>query len=106
MSFTSPRDVGETLYVSSGRGRSLYVLNCVPLREELRLRGAPRAGVSNGSKIRLRRLIFFEATDTHDAEADDVTLRVHPLHNGIILRLTHVSRRIREDYYEEVAFRV
>jgi tetratricopeptide (TPR) repeat protein len=49
------------------------------------------ARVSSGSKIRLKRLIFFEPTDTHDAEANDMTLRVHALHKRVVLRLLHAA---------------
>jgi hypothetical protein len=55
------------------------------------------------SEFRFERVVLLEFAYAKDAEADDVALLVHPLHNGVILRLTHVSRRIREDDFEKVA---
>ena len=58
------------------------------------------------SEFRFQRMALLEFAYAKDAEANNAAVLVHPLHNGVILRLTHVSRRIREDDFEKVAFRV
>src|SRR5439155_2405004 len=65
-----------------------------------------RAGVSSGSKIRLERLIFLEATNTHDAKADDMTLRIHAFHKRVVFRLLHVAGGIRKPHFEIIRLRV
>jgi hypothetical protein len=58
------------------------------------------------SEFRFQRMALLEFAYAKDAEANNAAVLVHPLHNGVILRLTHVSRRIREDDFEKVTFRV
>ena len=58
---------------------------------------------SGGYEIGFQRLFFSEPADAHDAEADDVTLGVHPLHHGIVIGFLLVAGDIREADLQESA---
>lgn len=58
------------------------------------------------SQFRFQRVVLLEFAYAKDAEANNAAVLVHPLHHSVILCLAHVSRRIREDDFEEVDFRV
>jgi hypothetical protein len=42
---------------------------------------------SGNNQVSFQRLVLFELGDTHDAETNDATLRVHTFHHGIVLGL-------------------
>ena len=53
---------------------------------------AHRMSISSRSKIRFKRLIFLEATNTHHAEANNTTLRVDTLHKRVVFLFPSCSR--------------
>jgi hypothetical protein len=61
------------------------------------LKLAPALGFD--SEFRFQRVVLLEFAYAKDAEANNAAVFVHPLHNGVILRLTHVPahqrRRLR-----------
>src|SRR5882757_1623853 len=65
---------------------------------------AHRMSTSSRSKIRFKRLIFLEATNTHHAEANNTTLRVDTLHKRVVFCFLHVAGCIRKPHFEIVGF--
>ena len=49
------------------------------------------ARASGRDQVRLQRVRFPELAHAHDAESDHVTLRVHPLHYGIVVGFLFVA---------------
>ena len=61
-----------------------------------------RGSCSGGNQVRLQRLVFSELAHSHDAEADHLTLRVHSLHDGIVVGFLFVASGFREADFQEI----
>lgn len=59
-------------------------------------------GGSSRGEFGFQRLFFSKLAHSHDAEPDDVTLRVHPLHHRIVIRFLLVASGVREADFQEI----
>src|SRR6185503_7162658 len=53
-------------------------------------------------KVRFQRLAFPELAYAHHAEADDVTLRVHAFHDGVVLGFLLITGGVGETDFKEI----
>ena len=61
---------------------------------------------SGPEKVSLQRLGFFEPAHAKNAETNDITLRVHPLHYRVMRGFFFITSRIGKTDFKEIRLRV
>ena len=61
---------------------------------------------SSGNEFRIQRVAFLEFAHAHDAEADDLPLRVHALHDGVMFGYLFVASGVGKTDFQEIPLRV
>src|SRR6266568_197413 len=59
-------------------------------------------GDSCRDKVSLQRFVFFESAHAKNAEANDIALRVHPLHHRVMRGFLFITSRIGKTDFKEI----
>src|ERR1035441_8135531 len=60
----------------------------------------------SGNKVGFQRLVLFELAHPHDAKANEVTLRVHTLHHGIVVGRLDIAGGVGKADFQEIRLRI